>query len=229
MTIIDVEENAWIDPPEAGGTGRFTVEIDGEHVPVYVIDDRSAQRFSDLRSIAHDLLQVAACCQRYGELEGSGQSELATAVIDSALIRYRRCFNQGKRYSLPKGVINDFSEKQKRFHQYALDMGDKHIAHSVSDFEQFSTVVAPKVATNGNLELGWLGPCDVLKGLMIEDVEEFGLIARKILEEVVVPSTNVLWGSLLEKWSKADRSEFETLTAMSVDMNRQMKVKSRPK
>ena len=205
----------------------MSVEIDSQDWAAFILEEDDAVRFSDLRSIAHDLMQVAACCRKYRELDEAGESEFAMAVLDSALIRYRRCFTKGKRFSLPTDISHELSDELSLLHRYVLDLASKHVAHSVSDYEQFTTVVVPKKTDRGATVLGWLGPCDIVKSMMPEDVEKIAMIAQKILDELVVPSTQVLWSKLIEKWAEADDGAYLGLRPVVVVMDSQTKVVSR--
>jgi hypothetical protein len=217
----------WVNPPEFGGVGKLTVNIEGKDTPVYVLNDNDAIRFNDLRSIAHDLKLVIQCCRQFEISDRLENSEFTDALIDCALIRYRRCFNNGKRFTLPRDVVENLTDDQRQLHVYLIDLANKHVAHSVSDYEQFNTVVAAKQVVKGQVELGWFGPFDYIYGLMPEEVTRFGIIAQCILNDVVIPYKEVLWDRLIDKWSNVDENEFQKLKPPKIDLNKQKKIQIR--
>lgn len=99
-----------------------------------------ARRYADLFLIQNDLRQVIHCCD---DLLKRGPEALvgdSRAFLDSALVRYRRCFNGGVRSKLIN-CISGLDTEQQKLHDFAYDMVDKHIAHSVNEYERSDAVV----------------------------------------------------------------------------------------
>jgi len=110
--------------------------VDTENVP---ITGPTAQRLADLVGVDRDLLWVAKACTELCARDSLvPRDEIALQGIhDAALIRYGRCFKEGKRkaFQIPAQWIADLPEELQRVHRDVLNLRDKHIAHSVNDWE----------------------------------------------------------------------------------------------
>lgn len=96
-----------------------------------------AKWLRDLAGIRDDLDQIQAyllvldlqIAQTYRDIfvwEGM------TAAIAAA---YGRCFNEGVRKKLPHSVLNSAPDGEQATHEYLVDLRNKHVAHSVNEFE----------------------------------------------------------------------------------------------
>lgn len=96
-----------------------------------------AKRLADLAGIRDDLeqirgylgvldQQVARNYREYYVWEG------ITAAIAAA---YGRCFNEGVRERLPRSLMNSAPSAVRATHDYLTDLRNKHVAHSVNEYE----------------------------------------------------------------------------------------------
>jgi hypothetical protein len=110
--------------------------VDTSNVP---LTGATAERLADLVGVERDLRWAARAC---GELSSVNcrynNDQLALEGIhDSALIRYGRCFKEGRRnaFQIPKSWIGELTPELREAHSEAIRIRDKHIAHSVNDWE----------------------------------------------------------------------------------------------
>ncbi|MBS0337951.1 MAG: hypothetical protein JSS40_14290 [Proteobacteria bacterium] len=106
--------------------------------PIAVVDFEEAKTLADLEGLKQDLLAVAETCTRLAELLKIDSKDhiLVEALWTSALIRYARCFAEGKRYGLKESVFDGLNGDPVGTHKIFIDIRSKHIAHSVNPLEQ---------------------------------------------------------------------------------------------
>lgn len=99
-------------------------------------------RLADMAGVHTDLRTVAATCAQLGRrLEREHEERrdwlVADAMQSHALIRYGRCFRGGVRteFLIPQAWIDGLAPELRQAHFDFLDLRDKHIAHSVNDWE----------------------------------------------------------------------------------------------
>jgi hypothetical protein len=129
----------------------------------YFFETREAQEAADLMSIECDLKQVEACADLLGRSSFDEQKPdpLRFALIDSCVIRYRRCFTTGLRLKLARQIVERVAPRYVEIHDFFFDLGNKHIAHSVSALENPCAVVHvdarneenPQIVAHGVLHL----------------------------------------------------------------------------
>lgn len=112
---------------------------------------------ADLVFVREDLQHVARCCDELAKMGWSlNQRTILQALVDSALVRYRRCFKKGVRTLITK-FLELLSEEDRRLHDYLIAYCDKHIAHSVNNFETAIPVVWVGMSADGTLKRGGIG------------------------------------------------------------------------
>ena len=96
-------------------------------------------RVADMAGVLMDLRLAAATVK---QLERHRDTEkwdnlLMECMQDSALIHYGRCYSGGIRtaFLIPREWIDVLPAELRLAHQDFLDLRDKHIAHSVNDWE----------------------------------------------------------------------------------------------
>jgi len=109
---------------------------------VVEVDTPSSAQLRDLASLRRDieLAEVylgAFAALDLDELVGSRDPRLA--LWHSAVVFYGRAFNQGVRRA--RLSIEELNEDEREFHQYLIDLRNKHVAHAVNEFEH-TVVVA---------------------------------------------------------------------------------------
>ncbi|MCP2214231.1 hypothetical protein AB7M42_008784 [Bradyrhizobium diazoefficiens] len=103
------------------------------------IDGNAGREFAALNMARHDLQFAVDCLTEAVELEKiDSDSVRSRSLIFAGVVSYARPFKTGVReIRLEK---ESFYELGARFdvdlHDYLVDLRDKHIAHSVSEFEQ---------------------------------------------------------------------------------------------
>jgi len=102
------------------------------------IDFPEAIELANWAGIRLDLKFVCDACDRLIHTDQSDDI-LRRALFVAALVAYARCFkgNEGVRIGLKENDLESMGEnKVLAFHQFFITLRDKHIAHSVNDFEQ---------------------------------------------------------------------------------------------
>jgi hypothetical protein len=127
------------------------------HYSPKLVTSAKAKQRADLYLVVRDLEQVAACADR---LSKNGDIIRPTpenqALLDSAIIRYGRCFNDGHRTKIGK-LLDQVSKEERSLHDYVLAVRNKHNAHSENELEMAGTTFHVAVGPDGTLERGGLG------------------------------------------------------------------------
>ena len=110
----------------------------------------SGKALADLQGIEIDLEHVANCCREWLNLAES-DNILRKALLDSATIRYRRCFGKGVRAKIGHDSIKSLKGVDVTLHQHFLSLADKYVAHSVNAIENLVSVVIPGDEQNPTL------------------------------------------------------------------------------
>ena len=108
------------------------------------VDFEEAVELSNWHGIQMDLEFVCDACQRLLDTV-EDDSVLRRALFVAALVAYARCFkgNEGVRVGLDENVLEGMGEDNVLgLHRFFIALRDKHIAHSVSPFEQGDVGVA---------------------------------------------------------------------------------------
>lgn len=108
------------------------------------------KRLADLFGISEDLLECRDCIQLYKSLCQSERSPqnalLIDCVVTTIFIRYGRCFSSGVRTrSTQQQLEAIMDDADRRVHQLARDLRDKHFAHSVNCFESPQITVSLRI------------------------------------------------------------------------------------
>jgi hypothetical protein len=106
------------------------------------IDLPEAELLADLEGIRQDLVSAIDYCDLIikNMKTGSPDFKFLEAVSSSAVVRYARSFNTGVRATVPKYLLDEMSDEQRRDHSYFMNLRDKHIAHSVNVYEENEVV-----------------------------------------------------------------------------------------
>jgi len=130
-----------------------------------------AGRYFDLTGIAFDLGQSKDYCEKYVHLmariaspEPVPERDFLECISTLAIVKYGRCFKGGVRRKTEKELSQNIPKDKIEFHQHVLDVRDKHIAHSVNEFERCRVRV-------------WLNPEEKGRKVNNVNIELHGLIA----------------------------------------------------
>jgi hypothetical protein len=192
----------------------------------------SARKMAGLVFVRDDLRHVARCCDELAKADlCTDQKTILQALLDSALVRYRRCFKNGVRT-----LITEFLEAlpavDRRFHDYMVTYCDKHIAHSVNNFETIIPVVYVGIDTNGSLKRGGVGAkghllfmiskeeAEHLRGLALHFVDQVDSWEKE-LRAIVAQEASELTDAQLLKLEDALAYEWNPDVGKSRPSNRQ--------
>jgi hypothetical protein len=95
----------------------------------------AAEHYAGLWLVANDLLHVHKSCQWLMHHPGLWDGPQGWALMDSALIRYRRCFIGGNQRAGLKGSERKLTASERELHDRVLHLANLHIAHSINDYE----------------------------------------------------------------------------------------------
>lgn len=106
--------------------------------PIARVDFNEAKILADLGSIVQDLTSTMEICERLIKLLKADSKNviLIESLWTTALIKYARCFNSGKRFGLDESIFDGFQGNPRGVHRFYINLRNKHIAHSVNPFEQ---------------------------------------------------------------------------------------------
>jgi hypothetical protein len=109
-----------------------------QDLPIVRYKTEEAAAVADLLSIQQDLLRTKSICERLKQVlrAGDGDSELVDALWTAALIRYARCFMDGKRSWLSPEILSHLPGDPIGAHNYYKNQRDKLVAHSANPFEE---------------------------------------------------------------------------------------------
>jgi len=131
-----------------------------------IIDTAEAREVADLAGSVKDIETAFELCRRLVVVFEASPVDVALvgALSTSIVIRYARSFNRAVRAGLPKELVDQLSPEQQELHQGICALRDKHVAHSVNDFEENIVAVlvqeTPDPPALGSVEVRhgrWLG------------------------------------------------------------------------
>lgn len=102
------------------------------------LDLPEAQLLSDLYGIIRDLKSVSEFCQRLVDAFTSAHQDLhlIDALSTASVVRYCRCFEVGVRAKLSRDSVRAVDARFTEFHDYLFSLRQKHLSHSVNEFEE---------------------------------------------------------------------------------------------
>lgn len=158
-----------------------------KETPIAKVDFKEARILADLGAIAQDLGATMQTCSKLKELlsEDSKDNILIEALWTCALIRYARCFVEGKRFGLSESIFAGLQGDPVEVHRYYMNLRNKHIAHSVNPFEQMEVglVLSPNDSENrAVIGVATLAMRQI--SLDIQGVHQLGMLAKVVLERV---------------------------------------------
>jgi hypothetical protein len=105
---------------------------------LYAFRAPKAARLASLGGIEQDLEGVVRYCDILIERSEPPKFKFVEheAISSAAIIRYGRCFVEGKRDRLSTEVFRAADPELQQFHDYIMALRHRHIAHSVNPFEE---------------------------------------------------------------------------------------------
>ncbi len=155
--------------------------------PIAKVDFAEAKTLADLGGLTQDLGAVMQTCARLLDLlqAGSRDHMLLEALWTSALVRYARCFAEGKRYGLEESVFDGLNGDPVGIHHLYMNIRNKHIAHSVNPLEQMEVglILELKEREKKIIGVATLSMRQIVAD--INGVRQLGMLAKVIHEKVV--------------------------------------------
>jgi hypothetical protein len=143
-----------------------------------------AGELGELYGVEQDLEATKDYCERLRrELSDFASADwtLVYALSEAAVVRYVRCFTKGIRLSLDPEYLTPTG---REVHSWFLNLRNKHIAHSVNEFENWSVVVhvveAPDPAAVHHVSMG----AGRIGGLSLDLVESLFALCDTALEHL---------------------------------------------
>lgn len=102
-----------------------------------------AKRLADLAGIRDDLEQIQGYLDILDQQIARNYREYYVweAITAAIATAYGRCFNEGVRERLPHTLLNSAPSAVRATHDYLIDLRNKHVAHSVNEYEHNYLVV----------------------------------------------------------------------------------------
>ena len=104
-----------------------------------------AKEFADSHSIRRDLNKTIEMLNllapEFDKPKEEQNSVLIEGLWSAGLIRYCRCFAEGKRSGLNTDIFSGLAGDPIGLHNWIKNMRDKLIAHSVNPFEECKTII----------------------------------------------------------------------------------------
>ena len=182
------------------------------------------QKLANIQGIEADLMHVRACCSKLLEASYEPFDVVERSLLDSAMIRYRRCFKTGVRTSLSNAELKNFDRDLIECHNYGLSMTDKYVAHSVNKVESLVAVVLP-----GNHAVPTLGHAVLafdLGGEPRERVELFFRLASDLIDNVIKPRKQLLEAEFEKEVKNLDFAQVTRMKDLSIPTGRSIKTVS---
>lgn len=176
-----------------------------------------AKRLNDLQSFAQDLERARRFCDAYllmskDDKRGYPSGPPADALLIAVVVTYARMFTTGVRKSEMWEIAqNVYDAKQLERHQYLKDLRDKHIAHSVNDFEDSTTTVSVRLDGDA-IEVMGIGSAGyhtygIGPGVLQSVPEMLNALEAGLKKEIESESAKVL--AIVKKMSPADLAKLE--------------------
>lgn len=115
----------------------------GEAMAPAKLTSQAARHFAALHLILGDLAFAEECLKAANEIGMPDDKNLQSkALIFSGVVGYARCFKSGVRALTlsPAELHAKAAPFDDGIHEYLIALRDKHVAHSVNDFEQCEAV-----------------------------------------------------------------------------------------
>lgn len=148
-----------------------------------LLTSRTAQQYADIDFLKRDLEHVVICCNfmlQAGAPPNISDS-LHIALMDSALVRYRRCFNSGGRQNIDH-LVKKVSDESRAMHRRLMEIANLNIAHSINNFEENYTILWVNLDANP-IERSSRGTHGMrTTGLSLKDFDEMRALALNFID-----------------------------------------------
>ena len=155
-----------------------------------------AKLAADLSGISFDLQRTRLFAQQLiSELQSESSRSIVEPLSIAISVTYARAFSKGVRRWLGEADLQVLSKEQRATHDYIFEYGNKHVAHSVNEFEENlarAYYYDERVHEEGISSIGYGG--GRVSGLSERDahaVVELTNIFEKYLEQQIADETSV--------------------------------------
>lgn len=184
----------------------------------------------DLIGIEYDLLKTVEWCNRFDDLENE-MFWLVEPLTTSILIFLSRAFGGGVRSKHANTLLSSLTDEQATKYQHFIDLRNKHIAHSVSEFEENQVkgyYIVEKIE-NGIYSIGE-GSSRVI-GLSKNDTRDIRdicvLLLEKIKNEKLIEKEKIL--NMASKYPPDYINELSSSPFLSIKKTSEIDIKKRRK
>lgn len=152
-----------------------------------ILEIDEARYLANLIGIEHDLRSTVEWCGKYDELFNSRKLMLFAEPLTSAiLVRFMRAFGGGIRNTAARHLLESLTDEQKKQYEYYYFYRDKHIAHSINEFEE-NYVKAYYIEEDIDKGINSISTgCSSLIGLSSNDTKIIVNICNKLLSVLKV-------------------------------------------
>lgn len=157
------------------------------HYAGYRFPVPEAAWYASLIGIQSDLNGVIEYCDYLlnNEVATKRDFVLWEGLCSAAVVRYARCFASGVRERLPQSLVEDADPKLRAFHEYIIELRNKHVAHSVNPFEENDVTVQIGEHFKESKEIVAItGAHGRTVGLGIGEEDQLKILAQWVLEKV---------------------------------------------
>ena len=95
-----------------------------------------ARKLASLNGIEYDLSSTIEWCNEYPSIESLNSIIYPDIFTTAILIRFMRAFGGGIRRESAAHLLSALNTEQKSNYEYFQNIRDKHVAHSVNEFEE---------------------------------------------------------------------------------------------
>lgn len=187
----------------------------GEAIAPAKLTTQAARVFAALHLILGDLAFAEECLNAANEIGIPDDKNLhSKALIFSGVVSYARCFKSGVRaLTLTPNALHDKGTPfDNNIHEYLIALRDKHVAHSVNDFEQCETVAIvigkPGVGWRDGSAIGVVKKqsIGISKALIQQAVSHINIL-RNFLEAELPAQHIALHADFVENFNKTGKWE----------------------
>lgn len=176
------------------------------------------EQLADLTGIQRDLRLVGDACRIIRvRREAPAAAELRRACFDSAVMRYRRCFNSGVRGVLSPTLPTLLNTDEKALHDRILEIADKSVAHCVDGSEENTAYlrIGPKSGEKVTVELSVFSRTISHHNRL--DIEAFENLALKVAE-LARKEADALARSIMTRLETMTTNEILALPVLESDI-----------
>lgn len=150
-----------------------------------LLEINEARYLADLVGIEHDLSLTIEWCKKYDELfENMDLIPFGEPLTTAILVRFMRAFGGGVRNKSARHLLNALTEEQKAQYDHYRSYRDKHIAHSINEFED-NYVKAYFIEENIEKGINSISTgCSQIIGISTQDTKNIINICNTLLDEV---------------------------------------------